>query len=218
MVYLPSKQFYSLRSGRSRGLVSQTTVPRAAANLVQLDFTSMLSFHSSTESWNANEIVASGFRSMEQKTKYIVALKNQQYWNQNDTSFDRMTMEVDGELITDKGIVPPPTTPAASTTTGSVVVSNANAAETESSDGVTKNYLYAIIIAAVIALLLLVVFIHRKRARKARSKKVSNTHEEEGANDAESPINELGLKGARLDDSSALETKSGSTRCSLRMR
>ncbi len=206
---MPSKQFYYLRSGRSRGLVSQTTVPRAAANLVQLDFTSMLSFHSSTESWNANEIVASGFRSMEQQSKYIVALKNQQY---------RMTMEVDGELITDKGIVPPPTTPAASTTTGSVVVSNANAAETESSDGVTKNYLYAIIIAAVIALLLLVVFIHRKRARKARSKKVSNTHEEEGANDAESPINELGLKGARLDDSSALETKSGSTRCSLRMR
>jgi uncharacterized membrane protein len=118
---------------------------------------------------------------MEQQTK--------QYWNQNDTSFDRMTMEVDGELITDKGIVPPPTTPAASTTTGSVVVSNANAAETESSVGLKNIYLYAIIIAAVITLLLLVVFIHRKKARKARSKKVSNTHEEEGVNDAELPIN-----------------------------
>ena len=92
-----------------------------------------------------------------------------------------MTMEVDGEFIT----------PAAATTTGSGVVSNSNAAETESSVGLKSIYLYAII------------FIHRKRSRKARSKKVSNTtHEEKGASDAELLINELGLKGARLDDSS----------------
>jgi len=72
---------------------------------LQINFTTTIEFNSKYDDWDANEMVAAGFQTLDQQEEYIFSLKEA-----DSTSFESvesMTMAVDGEIITEE-IVPKP--------------------------------------------------------------------------------------------------------------
>ena len=85
-----------------------TYVRKLQSYSLQIKFTTTIEFNSKYDDWDANEMVAAGFETLDQQEEYIFSLKEA-----DSTSFesvDSMIMAVDGEVITEV-IVPKPMEP-----------------------------------------------------------------------------------------------------------
>ncbi|KAL7551370.1 hypothetical protein ACHAWF_014568 [Thalassiosira exigua] len=85
---------------RRRGQLRNGGFPRRLeATSLRITFTVTIKFDSETSAWDANEMVAAGFRSLEDQREYVLNLQEEDY--EAFGAVEGMAMTVDGTVITE---------------------------------------------------------------------------------------------------------------------
>lgn len=92
---------------------------------LQITFTTNIEFNSAKDSWDPNDMVAAGFRTVDQQNDYLGDLKDAD--SDSFGTVNSMAMEVDGEVITETEIVsnPAPSGPAPQSFTLYIIIAGA---------------------------------------------------------------------------------------------